>query len=204
MFRCAGAPAVRNLPRRQLNMFSKDSKSSATPATSIGSNGSAGANGSNGVNDSTSTSTSASKASGVPSIISPDLKIVGDLKSNGDIQIDGTIEGDINSRLLTVGEQAVVEGCIVADTVRISGTVKGQIKARVVHLDKTARVSGDLTHETLTMEAGALLEGQVRRMEPSSTATAAKISPLRPAASANDSEKSHGGAESAAAASPAP
>ena len=199
MFRCAGAPAVRNLPRRQLNMFSKDSKSSATPATSIGSNGSAGANGSNGVNG----SGSASKASGVPSIISPDLKIVGDLKSHGDIQIDGTIEGDINSRLLTVGEQAVVEGCIVADTVRISGTVKGQIKARMVHLDKDARVTGDLTHETLTMEAGALLEGQVRRMEPSSTATAAKISPLRPAASANDSEKSYGGAESAAA-SPAP
>ncbi len=204
MFRCAGAPAVRNLPRRQLNMFSKDSKSSATPATSIGSNGSAGANGSNGASTSASTSASASKASGVPSIISPDLKIVGDLKSNGDIQIDGTIEGDINSRLLTVGEQAVVEGCIVADTVRISGTVKGQIKARMVHLDKTARVSGDLTHETLTMEAGALLEGQVRRMEPSSTATAAKISPLRPAASANDSEKSYGGAKSAAAASPAP
>ncbi len=201
MFRCAGAPAVRNLPRRQVNMFSKDSKSSATPATSIGSNGSAGANGSNGVNDSTSTSTS--KASGVPSIISPDLKIVGDLKSNGDIQIDGTIEGDINSRLLTVGEQAVVEGCIVADTMRISGTVKGQIKARMVHLDKTAQVTGDLTHETLTMEAGALLEGQIKRMEPSSTATAAKIAPLRPATSANDSEPSYGAAESAAA-SPAP
>ncbi len=197
MFRCAGAPAVRNLPRRQVNMFSKDSKSSATPATSIGSNGSAGANGSNGVNG------SASKATGVPSIISPDLKVVGDLKSNGDIQIDGTIEGDINSRLLTVGEQAVVEGCIVADTVRISGTVKGQIKARMVHLDKDARVTGDLTHETLTMEAGALLEGQVKRMEPSSTATAAKIAPLRPAASANDSKPSYGAAESTAAASPA-
>jgi len=173
-------------------MFSKDSKSSDTPATSYDSNG---ANGTNG---------SANKVSGVPSIISPDLKIVGDLKSNGDIQIDGTIEGDINSRLLTVGEQAVVEGCIVADTVRISGTVKGQIKARMVHLDKAARVHGDLTHETLTMEAGALLEGQVKRMEPSSTATAAKIAPLRPATSTKGSETSYGGAESAVAVSPAP
>ena len=124
------------------------------------------------------------------------------MKSNGDIQIDGTIEGDINSRLLTVGEQAVVEGCIVADTVRISGTVKGQIKARMVHLDKTARVHGDLTHETLTMEAGALLEGQVRRMELSSTAAAAKVSPPRPATSVKDSETRYG-AESPAAASPA-
>ncbi len=126
------------------------------------------------------------------------------MKSSGDIQIDGAIEGDINSRLLTVGEQAVVEGCIVADTVRISGTVKGQIKARMVHLDKTARVIGDLTHETLTMEAGALLEGQVRRLEVSSTTTAATISPLRPATSGNGSESSYGSTESVAAASPAP
>ncbi len=181
-------------------MFSKDSKSSATPGTS---NDSDGANGIGGSATGTNSYGSASKASGVPSIISPDLKIVGDLKSNGDIQIDGTIEGDINSRLLTVGERAIVEGCIVADTVRISGTVKGQIKARMVHLDTGARVTGDLTHETLTMEAGALLEGQVKRMEPSSTAAAAKIAPLRPATSANDSKPRYGATESAVAASPA-
>ncbi len=60
---------------------------------------------------------------GVPSIISPDLKIVGDLKSNGEIQIDGTIEGNIESRLLTVGEQGKVDGYTVADTVRVFGTV---------------------------------------------------------------------------------
>ncbi len=56
----------------------------------------------------------------VPSIISPDLKIVGDLKSNGDIQIDCTIEGDIESCLLTVGEQGKVEGSTVADPVWVS------------------------------------------------------------------------------------
>lgn len=171
-------------------MFSKDSKSSATPATSATAsddNDSAGFNG------------GSAKASGVPSIISPDLKIIGDLKSGGDIQIDGTVDGDINCRLLTIGEQAVVEGCIVADTVRVSGTVKGQIKARIVHLDKVARVIGDVTHETLTMEAGASLEGQVKRMEPARTTTATKVAPMRPAASANDSEPSYGGAKSAIA-----
>ncbi len=170
-------------------MFSKDTKSADTPVT---------IDGANGTNDTNSSVASSTTASGVPSIISPDLKIVGDLKSNGDIQIDGTIEGDINSRLLTVGEQAVVEGCIVADTVRISGTVKGQIKARMVHLDKQARVTGDLIHETLTMEAGALLEGQVKRLEPSKTKTSAKVAPLRPATSTNGSETGYSGAESAA------
>ena len=174
-------------------MFSKDTKSSDTPAMIDGANGTNGTNGTNG------SFASGTKASGVPSIISPDLTIVGDLKSGGDIQIDGTIKGDINSRLLTVGEQAVVEGCIVADTVRISGTVKGEIRARMVHLDKDARVIGDLIHETLTMEAGALLEGQVKRLEPANTKTAAKVAPLRPATSPNGSEASYGGAESVAA-----
>jgi len=158
-------------------MFSKDTKSPDTPATIDAASGTSVTNGGY---------ASGTKASGVPSIISPDLKIIGDLKSGGDIQIDGTIEGDINSRLLTVGEQAVVEGCIVADTVRISGTVKGEIRARMVHLDKLARVIGDVTHETLTMEAGALLEGQAKRMEPSSTKTTGKVAPLRSAPPTRD------------------
>ncbi len=39
-------------------------------------------------------------SSGVPSIISPDLKIVGNLKGHGAAQIDGMIEGDIDVPLL--------------------------------------------------------------------------------------------------------
>ncbi len=143
------------------------------------------------------------KMSAVPSTISPDLKIVGDLKSHGDIHIDGTIEGDINSRLLTIGEQARVEGSIVAETVRISGTVMGQVQAKSVHLDRNAKVTGDVSHETLTMEAGAFLEGQVRRME--GTAAGAKVASLRPATSGNGERPGYGGADSASssAASPA-
>ncbi len=105
------------------------------------------------------------KASGVPSIISADLKIVGNLKSSGDIQFDGTIEGDIDSRSVVVGQGAKVDGIITAETVRISGAVNGQIKAKSVTLDRTAEVVGDVIHESLTMEAGAFLEGGVRRME---------------------------------------
>ncbi len=102
---------------------------------------------------------------GVPSIISPDLKIVGDLKCTGDIQIDGTIEGSVLGDLITIGEQAKVEGSIVAETVRIFGTVNGQVRAKTVHLDKTGKVIGDIAHEILTIEAGAYFEGQVQPLE---------------------------------------
>ncbi len=111
----------------------------------------------------------------VPSIISPDLKIVGDLKCSGDIQIDGTIEGSVKGNQIIIGEQAKVEGSIVAETVRIFGTVNGRVRAKTVHLDKTGRVIGDIAHETLAIEAGAYFEGQVQSLKSVDPDLAAKL-----------------------------
>ena len=106
------------------------------------------------------------EASGrVPSIISPDLKIVGDLKCTGDIQIDGTIEGSVTGGQIIIGARAKVEGSIVAEKVRIFGTVNGQVRAKTVHLDKTAKVIGEIASEILAIEAGAYFEGQVQPLE---------------------------------------
>ncbi len=111
----------------------------------------------------------------VPSIISPDLKIVGNLKSNGETQIEGTIEGDIDVPLLTVGEQGKVDGSTVAETVRIFGTVNGRVQAKTVRLDASAKVTADITHETLTIEAGAYFEGHVQPLKDASAGGAAKL-----------------------------
>lgn len=99
-----------------------------------------------------------------PSIISVDMRIVGDLASQGEMQIDGTVEGDIRTRSLLVGETADVKGEILADTVQVHGRITGQIKARSVHLAKKAHVVGDILHEKLSIEPGAFLEGHCRRM----------------------------------------
>ncbi len=108
-----------------------------------------------------------------PSIISADLRIVGDLHSKGEIQVDDTIEGDIHSKILLVGETARIKGETIAESVRVHGTVDGQIKANTVILSKTAHVSGDVLHEKLAIEQGAFLEGHCRRIdrqsEPSGT-----------------------------------
>lgn len=99
-----------------------------------------------------------------PSIISADLKIIGDLNSNGEIQIDGAVDGDIRTKSLLVGETADIRGEIVADTVFVHGTITGLIKARSVNLAKTAHVVGDILHEDLAIETGAFLEGHCKRM----------------------------------------
>jgi cytoskeletal protein CcmA (bactofilin family) len=100
-----------------------------------------------------------------PSIISADLKITGNLASAGDLQIDGTVEGDITSRLVTVGQGALVQGAILANTVRIYGSVSGEIKANDVTLAKSARVDGDIGHQSIAMEAGASVSGRLTRLD---------------------------------------
>ena len=108
----------------------------------------------------------ATKAS-VPSIISPDLRINGDMVCSGDIQIDGWVEGDIQSRNVTVGEGATVHGAVQAENVRICGIINGQIRADNVVLEKTARVTGDILHKSLSIEQGAFLEGMCKRIDSS-------------------------------------
>jgi cytoskeletal protein CcmA (bactofilin family) len=100
------------------------------------------------------------------SIIGADVTITGDLVSSGDIKVDGRVDGNITCRTLTLGNQPVVNSSIKADTVRICGTFNGEVKAAKVVLTKDAKVSGDIMQETLEIEPGAILEGNIRRIQP--------------------------------------
>lgn len=129
------------------------------------------------------------RSSGETSVISADLKVIGNLVSGGDIQIKGVVEGDVKSRTVTIGEGAKVKGAISADTVHISGAIKGQVEAPTVTVAKTAKVNGDIIHQTLSIEAGAHMEGNCRRLETKKPAdTSASIASLKPAASSTPAE----------------
>ena len=117
---------------------------------------------------------------GIPSIVSGDLVVTGNLRSTGDIQVDGRVEGDVISRTITIGEEACVEGSIIAESVRICGCVRGEVKATTVTLAKTGRVEGDIAHESLSIEAGAFIEGSIRRLEPDKAESEARVSFINP------------------------
>ena len=97
-----------------------------------------------------------------PSILSADVVVVGNLTSGGDIQIDGTIEGDVRSVSLTVGDKATINGEIIADDVVVRGRVIGSIHARRVQLCSNCHVEGNILHEALAVETGAYFEGNCR------------------------------------------
>ena len=99
------------------------------------------------------------------SVINADLRVTGDLISESDVQVDGSVNGDIRTRTLTIGQSGEVRGEIVADKIRICGTVIGQVRAKDVSLSDTARMIGDILHESLSIEPGAHIEGHCRRIE---------------------------------------
>jgi cytoskeletal protein CcmA (bactofilin family) len=100
-------------------------------------------------------------ANSVPSIISSDVTIKGNITTSGEIQLDGTVEGDVKSNSATIGENGTVKGKVNADDVVVKGTVHGSITGRNIRVEKSAKITGDLCHQTLSIEAGAFIEGNL-------------------------------------------
>jgi cytoskeletal protein CcmA (bactofilin family) len=96
-----------------------------------------------------------------PSIIGSDVKITGDISTLGELQLDGIVEGNINCGSITMGELSSVKGIVTADSLVARGTIEGTINARSVRLEKSSEVNGDVWHETLSVEAGARIEGNL-------------------------------------------
>jgi len=117
-----------------------------------------------------------------PSIISNDLVVQGNLIAGGDIQIDGTVEGDIRSASVTIGEQASIVGEVISDDIVIRGRVVGGIRGRRVQLCSTCHVEGDILHEALAVETGAFFEGSCRHSDDPLAENAQASEPKRAAA----------------------
>ena len=93
-----------------------------------------------------------------PSLIRPSLRIVANLRSQGEVQIDGTMDGDVLSSTLTIGEKGTINGEIVADNVVVRGRVNGRIRAGKVQLARSAHVVGEIRYKFLSIDTGALVE----------------------------------------------
>ena len=98
-----------------------------------------------------------------PSILSADLSVKGSIASEGEVQLDGSVDGDVRAVTLTIGEEASVNGEVIAENVVVRGRIVGSIRARQVQLASTARVEGDIIHATLAVESGAYFDGHCRR-----------------------------------------
>jgi len=102
---------------------------------------------------------------GAPSVIGPDLTIMGNLISSGEVQVDGEVQGDLHGTHIVVGEKARITGGVNAEEVVVRGHVMGSIRGRKVMLQSSSHVEGDVHHQSLAIEQGAYFEGKSRRSD---------------------------------------
>lgn len=135
------------------------------------------------------------------SIIGANLTIEGQsitMRCKGALRVNGSIQAEVHSLQLVIGEQASVSGALVAETINIHGRVMGAILGSRVTLHSTAVVEGDIHSLALTIEQGASFDGRSRKVQdareitpqveaPNLQAHASYAPPASPAASGEES-----------------
>lgn len=88
----------------------------------------------------------------------------GKLTFKGTVRIDARFTGSITTDdVLVVGEHARIDAEIACGTVVVHGQVNGNIRAKIaVELHQPARVHGNVDTPSLTVEKGAVLQGEVK------------------------------------------
>ena len=75
------------------------------------------------------------------------------------------IQGDVHCVALVLGENAQLEGSVVAEQVMVRGRLIGSIRALTVTLEATSYVEGNVFHKSLSIEQGKHFEGESRPSE---------------------------------------
>lgn len=101
----------------------------------------------------------------MPTIISRDLKVEGVIISAGLIEIEGTIKGTIRGNSVILREDGIIEGEIIAESLSLRGQFSGNIQAKNINISSKARINGVIEYNLLSVEDGACIDGQFKKME---------------------------------------
>ncbi len=99
----------------------------------------------------------------IETIIGPSVKVEGDFRGEGDLIIEGMLVGNLTTKNnLKIGQEAVVEATVKANNAFVAGRVKGNItiKGRL-DITSSAVIVGDIKAAMLSIESGALIQGNV-------------------------------------------
>jgi cytoskeletal protein CcmA (bactofilin family) len=89
-------------------------------------------------------------------------RITGELQFPGTVELPGYVNGSVEASTIVIEETGEVDGELKAASIVIKGRFNGRLTGGSVKLHTSARVTGDITCETLSIDSGAELEGQVR------------------------------------------
>jgi cytoskeletal protein CcmA (bactofilin family) len=112
-------------------------------------------------------------------VLNSDVEIKGNLKFSGELTFDGKLDGEIQTDgTLNLGDGAVVNGNISAQSVVVRGKITGNITAKEkIELKAKTELFGDVRASKLVIEEGVTFVGKTE-VNPN------KVSPTAPRAGA--------------------
>jgi len=95
-------------------------------------------------------------------VLAADVEIKGTLKFAGELTFEGKLEGEISSEgVLNLGETAVINGNINAQSVIVRGKVNGNIIAKEkIDIKAKSEMFGDIRATKLAIEEGVTFVGK--------------------------------------------
>jgi cytoskeletal protein CcmA (bactofilin family) len=110
-------------------------------------------------------------------VLNSDVEIKGNIKFAGELTLDGKLDGEIHTDgILHLGDGAVINGNINAQSVVVRGKVHGNINAKEkIDIKAKAELFGDIRASKLAVEEGVTFVGKTE-VNPN------KVSPTSPPA----------------------
>jgi len=103
----------------------------------------------------------------IDSLIGANTVIGGDLNFSGGLRIDGRVNGNViatpgKPSTLVLSEHAQVNGEVSVTHLVVNGSINGSVTASdYLELQSQARVAGDVHYNTIEIQLGAILDGQL-------------------------------------------
>ncbi|HEY9117710.1 MAG TPA: polymer-forming cytoskeletal protein [Roseivirga sp.] len=94
-------------------------------------------------------------------IIGKEAVLEGSIESGGNIRIEGKVYGNLKAKAkLVLGEEAYIDGSVVARSAEVAGKIKGNIEiSEMLILKPSAVINGDILTNQLVVEPGATFNG---------------------------------------------
>lgn len=103
-------------------------------------------------------------------VIGASIKVKGNFQGQGNIVIEGSLEGSLKTNAnVFIGEKAKVVANIESKDAIINGELKGNVKTHgYLALGENAKVFGDIQYGEMSIEKGAIINGQLLLLNESS------------------------------------
>jgi len=119
-------------------------------------------------------------------VLASDVEIKGNLKFSGELTFDGKLDGEVHTDgVLNLGDSAVINGNVTAQSVVVRGKMNGNINAKEkIEIKAKTELFGDIRASKLVIEEGVTYVGKTEvnpnKVSPSPTASRSGEAPKIP------------------------